>query len=251
VKKPLASLLTAALLASSAPLHAQTFCPTPLGAASALATTPASARLAFIQSVMGDQAKRARTWMWSWSLIGLGLSAGNFTLAALAKTPDDRVDPLTGGVTSLFIPAAIIVKPLRVSSANDELAAYVAETTTTLGPMGPCRQLAVAEQLLAESADDEALGVGILTHGIAIVGNTAIGLFLGIGFKHWGGALLNGLGGLAISEVEIFTQPTGAVHALERYRLGDLPAPAASTITWTLAPRLELGGAGITFLATF
>lgn len=249
MKKIFATVLAAALVSSSSATHAQTFCPAPPGASPELSKIDAATRLAFVRGVMADQAKRGRLWMTGWVVGGFALSAGNFVVAGL-QSKEDRVDSITGGVTSLFIPAAIFVKPLRVTSANDELEAYIAETTTTIGPIGPCQQLAVAENLLAESADDEALGAGVLTHGVAIVGNAAIFLFLGIGFKHWGGGLLNGLGGLAISEAEIFMQPTGAVRALEHYNLGDVQAPA-SKVTWRLVPKLEMSGAGVTFVASF
>lgn len=226
----------------SAPAPPPEFCPAPIEGSPAIASLDARVRLAFIRGVMRDQAKRARTWMWGWSLGGLGLAAGNYAVAAFAKTKDDAIDPIVGGTTSFFIPAAILVKPLRVSSDDDALEEYIATTTTALGPMQPCRQLALAEELLALSADDEALGVGVLSHAIAIGGNAAIALFLGLGFHHWGGGLLNGLGGLAISEAEIFMQPTGAVRALEKYRAGGLldanaSANAASArVTWSVAP---------------
>ena len=206
----------------------------------ALASVPAAARLQFIRGVMEDQARRARTWTWVWGIGGVALAAGNFGLAALAETADDRVDPLVGGVTSLFIPAALLVKPVAVIANHAALEDYLALTASTAGEADACATLARAEELLAASAEDEALGVGLLAQAIAILGNGAIALFLGLGYDHWGGALLNGGGGLVITEVQIFTQPTGAVRALESYRRGAVPVassgPDVARVAWSVMP---------------
>ncbi len=210
------------------------------GAAPSLAAIDAPSRLGFVRDVMADQARRARTWSWGWALGGLGLSAGNFGLAALGKTPDDRVDSLVGGVTSLFIPAAIVVKPLAVMAADAALEDYVARVSSTRGEADACVTLARAEELFVASADDEELGVGVLAQAIAIGGNAAIALFLGLGYQHWGGALLNGGGGLVITEIQIFTQPTGAARALARYRHGDIARDGSPAhITWRIAPLVD------------
>ena len=249
--------LAAAMLVmtSSAQSHAQTTCPIPEDAAPELAKIGSEARLTFLRNVMRDQARRARLWMWGWAGIGVGLSAGNFTVAALAKTSDDRVDPLTGGVTSLTIPLGILVKPLRVTRDQEALEAYVSTMSTPIGSIAPCLQVARAEELLASSADDEALGTGIFAHAFAVLGNTAVALFLGLGFKHWGGALLNGVGGFLITEAQIYTQPSGAVHAREAYSRGDLSSFSStletSQVTWTLAPLSVAGAQGIAVIGTF
>ena len=243
------------VMTSSAQSHAQTRCSTNEDAAPELAKIDGEARLTFLRNVMRDQARRARLWMWGWALGGVALSAGNFTVAALAKTSDDRVDPLTGGVTSLTIPLGILVKPLRVTRDQEALEAYVSTMSTPLGSIAPCLQVARAEELLASSADDEALGTGIFAHAFAVLGNGAVALFLGLGFKHWGGALLNGVGGFFITEAQIYTQPSGAVHAREAYNRGDLSwaprAPVLRPVTWTLAPLSVAGAQGIAVVGTF
>jgi hypothetical protein len=54
--------------------------------------------------------------------------------------------------------------------------------------------------------------------------NTGVGLFLGLGYHHWGAGAWNALGGSAIGEAIILTQPTGTMADLRRYRMGALDA---------------------------
>lgn len=220
------------------------------GAVSALADIDGRARLAYVRTVMDDQARRARRWSVAWTIAGLGLAAGNFTQVALADTADERIDPLVGGAASLFIPAALLVKPLEVMAAERALEADVEKLGPAARPEDLCATLARAERLFVESAADEAFSAGIFTHLFVIAGNGAIALFLGLGYDHWKGALLNGGGGLLISEFQIFTQPTGAVDGLARYRRADLGAsPPAATMK--MLPWISQGAVGIAATGTF
>jgi hypothetical protein len=87
-------------------------CPAVDGSTPRLAEIDARQRLAFVRQVMDDQARRARTWSLAWAVTGLGLAAGNYTLAALADTRDARIEGIVGGTASLFIPGGILVQPL-------------------------------------------------------------------------------------------------------------------------------------------
>jgi hypothetical protein len=222
------------------------------GSAPLLGEIDAHRRLAFVREVMDDQARRARTWSLAWAVTGLGLAAGNYTRAALADTRDDRIDPIVGGTTSLFIPAALLVQPLEVMAHQRTLEDDLAALSPTQNASGLCATLARAEGLLAQSAENEAFKAGIATHLFVIGGNGAIALFLGLGFDHWKGALLNGGGGLLISEFQIFTQPTGAVTELARYRRGDLQRTSAWQ-PWPIRiiPWIAQGGAGVAAFGTF
>jgi hypothetical protein len=227
-------------------------CPTVDGSVPALADIDAQRRLAFVTAVMDDQARRARTWSWAWSITGLGLAAEGFTHAALVDTADERLDPLVGAATALVIPAAILVQPLEVMEHGRTVETDVATLSPAEGLTGLCATLARSERLLAQSAEDEAFKAGIFTHLFVIVGNGAVALFLGLGFDHWRGALINGGGGLLISEFQIFTQPTGAVSELARYRRADLgSAPGTSAFTIRFAPWMTSMGTGLAAIGTF
>jgi hypothetical protein len=200
---------------------------------------------------MADQAHRARTWSLAWTVTGLALSAGNYTRAALADTRDDRIAPLVGGTTALFIPGGILVQPLQVMAHQRTLEAELALLSPAEGAAGICAALARAERFFAESAANEAFKAGIATHLFVIGGNSAIALFLGLGFDQWRNALINGGGGLLISEFQIFTQPTGAVTELARYRRGELEKTSASSLPVRIVPWIAQGGAGLAAFGTF
>lgn len=221
------------------------------GAVPALAEIDARARLTYVRAVMEDQARRGRRWSVAWAIAGLGLAAGNFTQVALADTADDRIDPLVGGAASLFIPAALLVKPLEVMGAQRTLEADVEKLGSAPKSEELCATLGRAERLFVESADDEAFSAGIFTHLFVIAGNGTIALFLGLGYDHWKGALLNGGGGLLISEFQIFTQPTGAVDGLARYRRADLGHASPPGATVGMAPWFSHGAVGIAASGTF
>jgi hypothetical protein len=239
--------LVVASLVRAAPARADGVrCPTVDAAAPALVTLDARRRLAFVRDTLQHEAMLARRWSVGWSLAGFGLAAGNFVLVALASTADARVDPIVGGATALVIPAAIVIKPLRVMDDARALENAIARSAGERAAL--CNALARGEQLLALSAEDEAESAGPFAHAFAIVGNAAVALFLGLGFDHWEGALLNGGGGLVISEFEIWTQPTGAVPALARYRRGEIEARPARSFASSLriAPRaMPSGGVGL------
>ena len=220
------------------------------GAVSALADIDGRARLSYVRTVMADQARRSKRWSVAWTIAGLGLAAGNFTQVALADTADERIDPLVGGAASLFIPAALLVKPLEVMGAQRALEADVEKLGPAAKSEDLCATLARAERHFEESAADEAFSAGIFTHLFVIAGNGAIALFLGLGYDHWKGALLNGGGGLLISEFQIFTQPTGAVEGLARYRRADLGASSPAA-TMTMLPWISQGAVGIAARGTF
>jgi hypothetical protein len=223
------------------------------GGSPALAALDARERTRFVRGVMRDQAHRARVWSWTWGATGTGLAAGSFVLAGLAKTPDDRVDPLVGGATSLLIPAAMLIQPLRVMGDDERLAREVPATSVSEPPEDTCRRLARMEALFIASADDEAFGVGIVAQALAVGVNGAVALILGLGYHHWTGALLNGGGGFVLSEFQLYTQPTGAIDALAQYRRGSLDAAALVTpnIGWRIAPLVFAENRGLVIGATF
>jgi hypothetical protein len=69
-----------------------------------------------------------------------------------------------------------------------------------------------------------------VSHVFGDVGSLAIGAVLGFGLGHWRGAALQAGGGIVITELQIFTQPTGAVDALARYRRGHIDEHGVSAV---------------------
>jgi hypothetical protein len=68
-----------------------------------------------------------------------------------------------------------------------------------------------------------------------VVLNTGVGLFLGLGYHHWGAGALNAVSGSAIGEAIILTQPTGSIDDLRRYRAGALESAAPRPLSLAYA----------------
>jgi hypothetical protein len=163
-----------------------------------------------------------------------------------------RIPRLVGGATSLVIPLGILVKPLAVMDAERTLSADVDALPPGARRDDVCATLERSERLFAMSAKNEAFSAGIFTHAFVILGNGAIALFLGLGFDNWQAGLLNGGGGLLISEFQIFTQPTGAVDQLARYRRAQIDAPPPTALeSMRIVPWVSTAAAGVAATGTF
>jgi len=176
-----------------------------------------------------------RIWRWTWIGIGTGLTVANSISVALARNRDDRVDSIIAGSSALLIPVLLLANPPRV--LEGERAALREGSGEDV-----CLVLRRAEGILVRDADDEHRRRGAVARLGALGFNLAIGAVLGFGLGHWRAAALQTATGIAISQVQIFTHPAGAVDALERYRAGDLDRDGGPRIEVRLLPA---GGGGL------
>jgi hypothetical protein len=201
----------AALLLSSGTAWADP-CPAPGWASDGLASVDAVPRLRFLHRTLGTQGHRARLWTTSWTLVSTAVAAGSFTWAAITDDAADRTDQIVTGSVSVVSALALIVMPLEVMADQRQLAARLAR-----GSRG-CPLVRWAEDALVRDAASEALGAGWLGQLLAVGVNVGAGLVLGLGLGHWRGGVSLAVGGVLLGELQILTQPTGAVDALARYR---------------------------------
>jgi len=188
-------------LATSAPLHAR-----------AQETATCDARVQSIVTTLDTDARHARTWYWAWMTTGLALIGGQATLAGLT-TGNMQKEFIVGAAASVFIPSVLLLHPPVVLADSRLLDARVAATTVD-GRLGdPCVVLPRARELLLQDAHDQAFATGWFAHAFVIGGNIALGLFLGLGYGDWGGAVKQAVGGSVIGEIQILTLPTGALTA--------------------------------------
>jgi hypothetical protein len=192
------------------------------GESPSLASHDRGTRLTFVRSELRAEADRAVVWGSVWAFTGGALAVGNFARLVIVTDSGDRVDAAVAASTSLLVPAALLVSSLRVIDDARKVEALATEAAPA--PVS-CSTLQRAEDLLVASAGDETWRVGWVGQAIAIGGNLAVTLVLGLGFDRWTSGALAGATGLALSELELFTQPTGAADALARYRRGQLVAP--------------------------
>jgi hypothetical protein len=219
------------------------------GGSPALAALDAEARFDFVRRVMHDQGSRATTWRWSWTGIGLGLATGQYALIPIVAQ-DKRLEQVYLGTASLFIPLSTTVFPLRIRDYDDVLVRAAADAEGSEGHMLPCLVLDHAEEMLIQAANDEANLTNVFHQVTSLVLDAGYAAIIAIAFRDAAGTVINGVGSVAVTELQIFTTPTGAVKALERYRRGDLSAPPGEPrVAWTMAP---LGIApGVSLVARF
>ena len=218
-------------------------CATQPGADPKLAAIDGRARLRWIDRRLTDEAARARFWARAWA-IGIG-GAGLASLAPVPfVAPGDRVDWYTGSVTAAIGVIPFLVSPLSVTRDAPRL--HAAVSALAFPPENDDAQLCAllddAERKLAADARNERWQRGWWAHAGNVAFNSAVMLFLGLGYHHWTAGILNGGSGAVVGEVIIFTQPTGAVDDLAAYNQGDLGAAggdrsAANERSWGLSYR--------------
>jgi len=204
---------------------AETGCPIAAGAGTGVTNVPAELRLAWIDARLAEGAHKAKRWTWGW-----GLGIGGATIANLAPLPfvakEDRIDWYTGAATTIVGIVPLLIAPLDVVADSRELRAQV-EARPPPPPGGGerpdvCPLLADAEGRLIRDAKNQADGQRWWLHVGNVALNFGVGLFLGLGFHHWGAGALNAVSGSLIGEAIILTQPTATIHDLETYRRGTI-----------------------------
>jgi hypothetical protein len=180
-----------------------------------LATLDGRARLSYIDARLAAVAKRARIWTWGW---GGGIAASG--IASLAVVPfvqrADRVDWYTSAGSAAIGVIPFVFAPLAVM--HDARALHADIVAGGASDSEVCALLGDAESKLVHDAEDQRSQQSGWLHVGNVAFNTAVTLFLGLGFHHWTSGLINGLSGVAVGEALLFTQPVGTVEDLRNYR---------------------------------
>jgi hypothetical protein len=176
---------------------------------------------------LSREAKRARTWRYAWTGVNAAVTAGSFALVPLARR-EDRPDWIVAGIGSGVTTVCTWLWPLRVETAEEELAALPAAERAQRLP-----------GLLRESADDERARVTWPWHlaNVALAGAT--GAVLAFGYHHYTSGAVTALTGTALGEVQLFTQPLGLARCdgvcLALPRIDWRPRAAEAPAAWTLS----------------
>jgi hypothetical protein len=140
------------------------------------------------------EARRAKTWRYTWTAVNGGLTAGAFVAAPLVSR-EERPDFIVSGIGSAITTICTWAWPLRVEHAPDELDA-----------LPPAEQV---QRLRRESAKDERERIRWPWH-VANIGLAAAGgAVIAFGYRHYSSGALTAAAGSAIGELQLFTQPTG------------------------------------------
>jgi len=196
-------------------------CPAGAGGGAALASVDPQLRLRFIDDHLAQTAHRAQVWTWGWG-IGIGVATvGNLVPLAFVA-PDQRIDWYVGAATTVVGVVPLVIAPLDVVADSRSLRARLAAP----GPTDDvCALLADAEAKLVRDAKNQADGQRWWLHAGNVVLNTGVGLFLALGYHHWGAGVFNAVFGTAIGEAIILTQPTSSITDLRTYQSASFASP--------------------------
>ena len=247
MNRTLGVLAAVATLAAAANPAAAQQCPAMQGASPALENTSTQARLDYIRARLGSEKAALRTWKLAW---GLGIAGVGLVQLGLATVWDDevdlkvitldedyRIDLYVGAIRSVIGSASMGVFPkpridLPPQTGDD------------------CETLAAAEKALRDSASHVRAGHAPIKHAGVLALNTAVLLVLGLGYDRWQTALVGAGVAIAVGELIIFTQPMGAVGALEDYKAGTLGD--GSTTSWHIVPSpIGQMGLGLSAVGSF
>lgn len=178
-------------------------------------------RLNFINNSL--QAGEGTSRFWYWGFLGL-YSAGTITQLSLyfaapslesdpVKLEYLREDMMTGTITTGLGAVFLAISPMPSMYARNQ---YMKMADDTLEQKR--EKLSRAEEALRMSAVWEKENRSFLIHAINFGVNLGAGLVIWLAFNRTiVDGLLTFLPGFAVGEIQIFTQPTRAIHDWERY----------------------------------
>jgi hypothetical protein len=196
-------------------------------------------RLAFIEDRLEAGRPAAERWSYGWFTAYTGAAVVQFGVALGTTDPGLRADMAVGAFTSAIGVLPFAVFPFTPRFASAALAELPATT-----PAERARKLRRAEVLLEKSADQEAFGKGWMMQVGVLSVNVGIGLGLALGYDRVKSGISTTLIGIAVSEFQIFTEPTQAIDDWATYQRGDLARPVARpAVQFHVAP--APGGIGL------
>jgi hypothetical protein len=190
------------------------------------------ARVEFLQDRLDAGERTSTLWWYGWLGVYSALTVGQGAVYFASDDEQLRANALVGGAGSLVAVAATLATSLPSIGAGDDLRRLDGST-----PEHARRKLEAGEALLARSAAAEASGRSWVSHGLGFVLGAAQGAVLWLAYDlPVDGAISFGVS-VAMSEVQIFTQPTRAIDDEREYRARVAP------LTVSLFP--VPGGAGL------
>jgi hypothetical protein len=169
-------------------------------------------RLQVLQNMLEHNEKAANSWWWSW----IGIYSSATVVQGLVAMTDDqklRQDMIVSAGTTLVGFAGQLIFPVK--------SGYEKESFTQTGHLSKIERLEKlrqAEQLLKYQSERAKSGKNWQTHALNGAVNLAGGLITWLGFKR---PLMDGISsfaiGMAISEIQIWSQPTRAMKDYRQY----------------------------------
>jgi len=186
---------------------------TPAVAADVPSDTEVTRRLEFIETRLVRASGKANLW-WNACYFGwTALTTGQFVIALATSDAGTRKDMAVGAAASSLAVIPLGILPFPARTAARELALVPANSAQER-----YRKLLVAERLLESASKDEKLRRSWVNHVTSIGVSIGVGVLLGVGYDRPVPGLLNALGGIALSEIQIWTTPTAAIADFAEYQ---------------------------------
>lgn len=198
-------------------------------------------RVELIRNMLNENRFSNSLWWYGWMGIYTATSAGSFAAAYATKNDVTRITQNVSGVESVIGLMGVIFSPMPPAYAGNRLDRMPFSTAEERA-----KKLAAAEGYLRETSETQEFGRSWINQGLNFAVNAAGGLIIWKGYgdriEREGGkplkeGLMNFIMGLAVSEIQIFTQPTGGIGQWksynEKYSSGD--AESAENIVTVFA----------------
>lgn len=169
------------------------------------------ARLARLADLMDREVRDLHIWSWTWGSIYAAATLTQVGLAIGLRDQPTRIDLGVGAVSSGLGSILLYVLPLRFTLP-------LSAARAKFDREDRCQLLLETEGTLAAVAAEEGIGKSWIGHVGGALVNVALVLILGLGYQQWKVGLLTGGIGLAIGELNLWTQPTRLSDELRAYR---------------------------------
>ncbi len=161
-------------------------------------------RLARLRSALDADEFHVRLWWYGWGGLFAGSGGVQTGLAAITSDPAFRTDSLVGATTSWLAVAGMALTPVK----PEQRWATLLDAPVEL-------QLRLAEAELRDRARRERQVGGWVDHTLCVLVAVGAGAYVWLHDNRPGGALMLAIPDLVIGELELWTVPHTAVHAVE------------------------------------
>jgi len=187
-------------------------------------------RLKFIETRLARQSPDARYWQRGWTGFHAASAAVHGVLAVDADDSDDEVNYLVGAVKSTGALAQMLIRPLPAVQSASRFQALPSRNREER-----IHKVAQGEALLHENADRAATRSGWRRHLIGVGANLLGGVAIAA-FGDSSDAVTSTLLGIAVSEANIWTEPSRAINDLEDYQDNKWMQRQTSEVSWRIVP---------------
>jgi hypothetical protein len=155
--------------------------------------------------VLAEDERARHRWWTAWFVAYAALTVGQAGVAIGTTDPGLRADMAVGAAFSAIGNLGLALFPGGYSMPIETLAVYPEHNAAERRA-----KLTVAERLLDKSAREEAIGRAWYTHVLGSAVAAASGVVLAVGYDRVASGAINVVAGIAVAELQIWTQPTVA-----------------------------------------